>query len=50
MARISNVVLLDHPADITGPRINCYLVEVQDAAALGGDGKKFKIDPQRRRI
>jgi hypothetical protein len=42
--------LLDHPADITVPRsINCYLVEVQEfgAAAPGGAGKKFKIDPQR---
>jgi hypothetical protein len=43
-------VLLDHPADHNGPRsINCYLTEVQDftAAAPGGEGKKFKIDPQR---
>jgi hypothetical protein len=43
-------VLLDHPADTAGPRsINAYLVEVQDftAAALGGEGKKFKLDPQR---
>jgi hypothetical protein len=34
----------------TGPcSINAYLVEVQDftAAASGGEGKKFKIDPQR---
>jgi hypothetical protein len=35
-------VLLDHPADITGLHsINCYFVEVEDAA-LGADGKKFK--------
>jgi hypothetical protein len=48
MARVNNIVLLDHPADATGPRsINSYFVEVQDAAALGEDGKKFKIDPQR---
>jgi hypothetical protein len=33
---------------MTGPRsINCYFVEVEDAAALGADGKKFKIDPRR---
>ena len=51
MARIINVVLPDHPADITGPcSINRYLVEVQDAAALGEDGKKFKTNPQSRRI
>jgi hypothetical protein len=51
MARVNDLVLLDHPADITGPRsINCYLVEVLDftAAASGGaDAKKFKIDPRR---
>jgi hypothetical protein len=38
MARVGDVVLLDHPADATGPRsINCYLVEVQDftAAPIG---------------
>jgi hypothetical protein len=49
-ARAGDVVLLNHPADTTGPRCNnCYLVEVQDfaAAAPGGEGKKFKIDPQR---
>jgi hypothetical protein len=50
LARVADVVLLDHPADATGPRsINCYLTEVQDfaAAAPSGEGKKFKIDPQR---
>jgi hypothetical protein len=50
MARVGDVVLLDHPADITGPRsISAYLVEVQDftAAALVGEGRKFKLDPQR---
>jgi hypothetical protein len=61
MARVGNVVLLDHSADASGPRsINVYLVEVQEftAAALGENdrlkndqsfdgGKKFKIDPQR---
>jgi hypothetical protein len=34
----------------TGPHcINCYLVEVQDfaAAAPGGEGKKFDLEPQR---
>jgi hypothetical protein len=37
MARVNEVVVLDHPADITGPHsINCYLVEVQE---------KFKIVP-----
>jgi len=40
-------VLLDHPADPTGPRIiNCYFVGVQDSAKLGANGKKFKIEPQ----
>jgi predicted DNA-binding transcriptional regulator YafY len=50
MARINDIVLLDHPPDAAGPRsINCYLVEAQDftAAAPTGEGKKFKIDPQR---
>jgi hypothetical protein len=50
MARVDDVVLIDHPANASGPRsINSYLVEVQDftAAALGGEGKKFKLDPQR---
>ena len=44
MTRVGDVVLLDHPADATGPRsINCYLVKILDftAAASG------KIDPQR---
>jgi hypothetical protein len=56
-------MLVDHPADATGPRsINAYLVEVQDftaAARLDADekgthlcatrtdDKNFKIDPQR---
>jgi hypothetical protein len=48
MARVGDIVLLHHPADATGPRsINAYLVEVEDAAALGADGKKFKIEPAR---
>jgi hypothetical protein len=50
MARINDIVLLDHPADATGPRsISAYLVEVQDftAAAPTGEGKKFRIDPRR---
>ena len=48
MARVNEVVLLDHPADTTGPRsINCYLVEVQDAATLGANSKKFKIVSER---
>jgi hypothetical protein len=48
LARVGDVVLLDHPADATGPRsINAYLVKVEDAAALGADVKKFKIEPQR---
>jgi hypothetical protein len=35
MARIGDVVLLDHPADATEPRcINAYLVEVQDFAGI----------------
>jgi hypothetical protein len=48
VARVGDVVLLDHSADNTGPRsINCYLVDVQDAAKLGGASKRSKIDPQR---
>jgi hypothetical protein len=50
MARVADVVLLDHTADHSGSRsINCYLVEVQDftTGALGGEGKKFKIVPER---
>jgi hypothetical protein len=51
MARVGDIVLLDHPADHRGPRsINCYLTEVQDftAAVSGGaDAKRFKIAPQR---
>jgi hypothetical protein len=46
MARVDEIVLLDHPADVTGPRsINVYLVDLLDFAAV--DGNKFKIDPQR---
>jgi hypothetical protein len=48
--RVDDIELIDMPADDTGPRcINCYLVEVEDftAAAPSGEGKKFKIDPQR---
>jgi hypothetical protein len=45
MARVDDIVLLDHPADVTGPRsINVYRVDVRDFAAAGG--KKFKFDPQ----
>ena len=51
MARVGDVVLLDHPADATGPRsISCYLVKTADltAAATGdADAKKLKIDPGR---
>jgi hypothetical protein len=51
MARVGDVVLLDHPADATGPRsINCYLVKMLDftAAAAGGAGaKRLKVDPGR---
>jgi hypothetical protein len=50
VALVGDVELLDHSADATGPcSINCYLVEVLDftAAALGREGKKFKIDQQR---
>jgi hypothetical protein len=47
LARVGDIVLIDHPADHNGPRSNnCYFVEVEDAAALGADGKKFKIDAQ----
>jgi hypothetical protein len=44
--RVDDVLLVDFPADDTGPRsINCYFVEVQDFADLP-NGKKFKIDPR----
>jgi hypothetical protein len=46
MAQVDDIVVLDYPADVTGPRsINVYRVDVQDFAAI--DGMKFKIDPQR---
>jgi hypothetical protein len=50
MARVGDVVLLDHPAETTGPRsINCYLVEVLyfTAAAPSGTSREFKIVPER---
>jgi hypothetical protein len=46
MARVDDIVLLDRPADQTGPRrINVYRVDVQDFAAV--NSKKFKTEPQR---
>ena len=51
LARVGDIVLLDHPADATGPRsINVYLVKTLHftaAAAGGADVMRFKIDPQR---
>ena len=56
MARVGDIVLIDHAADDTGPRsINCYFVEVEDAAALGMKSEPSgvavasvkKIGPQR---
>jgi hypothetical protein len=51
MARVGDVVLLDYPADSTGPRlINVYLVKMLDftAAASGGaDAKRFEAGPDR---
>ena len=50
MAGIGDVVLLDQPADATGPRsINCYLVKTLDftAAAGGADAKRLKVGPDR---
>jgi hypothetical protein len=45
MARVDDIVLLDHPADATGPRsINVYRVDVRDFAS--GNDRKFKLDPQ----
>lgn len=45
MARVDDFVLLDHPADATGPRsINVYLTDVLDFDA--GGGRKWKVDPQ----
>jgi hypothetical protein len=48
MWRASARSCLDKPADASGPpSINDYLVEVEDAAAIGAGAKKFKVDPQR---
>ena len=51
MARIGDVVLLDHPADATGPRsINCYLVKMLDftaAASSGADAKRLEVGQDR---
>jgi hypothetical protein len=48
LARVDDISLIDMPADATKPRsINCYFAEVENAAAIGADGKKFKIEPQR---
>jgi hypothetical protein len=45
-ARAGDVVLLNHPADTTGPRcIDCYLVEVQDFAAAARCGSKSSFFP-----
>lgn len=45
IARVCDIVLLDHPADATGPRsINVYRVDVHDFADI--NGVKFKLDPQ----
>jgi hypothetical protein len=49
MARVGDVVLLDHPADATGPRsVDCYLAKVLDfdtAAAGGADAMRLKLGP-----
>jgi hypothetical protein len=43
MARVGDLVLVDHPADATGPRsINCYQI-----AGHSTDGAAFKLDPSR---
>jgi hypothetical protein len=43
MARLGDIVLLDHPADASGPRsINCYQIAEHSA-----DGTAFKLDPAR---
>jgi hypothetical protein len=43
MARIDDIVLLDHPADPSRPRsINCYQITEHSA-----DGAPFKLDPSR---
>ncbi len=51
MARVGDVVLLDCPADSTGPRsIDCYLVKMLDftsAASGGADAKRLKVGPDR---
>jgi hypothetical protein len=46
MARVADIVLLDHQAGATGPRcINCYSVELERFDAI--DGTKFKLDQSR---
>jgi hypothetical protein len=51
MACVGDVVLLDHPADATGPRsVDCYLTKVLDfaaAAAGGADARRLKLGPDR---
>ena len=51
MACVGDVLLLDHRADATGPRlINCYLVKMLDftaAASSGADAKRLKVGPDR---
>jgi hypothetical protein len=43
-----DIALVDLSADDSGPRCsNCYFVKVEDAAAIGANAKKFKVDPQR---
>jgi hypothetical protein len=47
VARVDDIALIEHSGRPQRPRsINCYFIGVEDAAALGADAKKFRIDPQ----
>lgn len=48
MARLGDIELVDYPArQCRAADHHCYLVEMEEAAAFGRDGKKFKIEPRR---
>jgi hypothetical protein len=47
MARVQDIVLVDHPADEKAPRLICvYQVDLLDAQPPLGEGKQFKFEPQ----
>jgi hypothetical protein len=44
--RVGDILLLEKPADQSPKQIDCYAVTVEDFAALGKDGVKYKLDPK----